>query len=220
MARIVYTTFDKQEKSISLPQQDDFTVRLILVTTFSEQARETLWLKLAQEMRFAQEIERLASHAVYALPQHYFACILQFREPKPGDKVASMAWKRETVLLHHTRREWLIVADDPTTFLVDKKVVALMKILRHGMEIQIGDLRCKFQDIEEQVVDEILLKALGVRRKCPFCQGVFAVGDNLIRCPSCGTAHHADCWQEYGERCSGPMGCRYGLPSMEKRDSL
>ena len=223
MASIVYTTsFDKQEKSvISLPNQANITIRLILGTTFSEQAQEILWLKLAYEMNMlsAREIEKVGNHAVYALPKHYLACIIQFREPKPDDKVASMAWKRETVLLHHTQREWLIVAEDPTTFLIDKKPVALMKILRHDMEIQINDLRYTFLDIEDQVINDSLFQTLGSQRKCPFCQGAFSVGENMIRCPSCGTAHHTDCWQEYGKRCSGPVGCRYGLPTNEKRES-
>ena len=30
-------------------------------------------------------------------------------------------------------------------------------------------------------------------------------------CPSCGTVQHAECWDQYGPRCSGPPGCRDGL---------
>ena len=34
---------------------------------------------------------------------------------------------------------------------------------------------------------------------CPYCSGVIGAGDaGQTACPSCATAHHADCWEENG----------------------
>jgi len=35
-------------------------------------------------------------------------------------------------------------------------------------------------------------------RICPFCQSVVKPGEGSIRCSSCGTLHHAECWAENG----------------------
>jgi TM2 domain-containing membrane protein YozV len=33
---------------------------------------------------------------------------------------------------------------------------------------------------------------------CPYCRTGFEAEDEVTRCPSCGTAHHADCFAENG----------------------
>ncbi|MEI8219146.1 MAG: NADH-quinone oxidoreductase subunit C [Chloroflexota bacterium] len=37
---------------------------------------------------------------------------------------------------------------------------------------------------------------------CPKCNGVFAVADQVVLCPSCFSAHHASCWRENGNTCA------------------
>ena len=44
------------------------------------------------------------------------------------------------------------------------------------------------------------------KRVCPYCRFPIHDGEDVVVCPSCETAHHADCWRENG-------GCaRFGCP--------
>ncbi|MEO6802494.1 MAG: NINE protein [Granulicella sp.] len=37
-----------------------------------------------------------------------------------------------------------------------------------------------------------------VAEVCPYCRAAFEAEDEVTRCPSCGTPHHADCFAENG----------------------
>lgn len=43
---------------------------------------------------------------------------------------------------------------------------------------------------------------------CPLCRDVLDVdlGDITFACPGCSTTYHAECWDEFGSRCS-TLGC-------------
>ena len=44
-------------------------------------------------------------------------------------------------------------------------------------------------------------RTAGPERRCPFCHLEFEESEVQVRCASCSTAHHAECWSE-SLRCS------------------
>lgn len=55
----------------------------------------------------------------------------------------------------------------------------------------------------------ILSKSSSVFREspqCAYCHSVFTPGDRVVRCSSCHTAHHEQCWIERGNACA-VLGC-------------
>ena len=35
-------------------------------------------------------------------------------------------------------------------------------------------------------------------QRCPFCRREFDAADERVRCATCATAHHGECWREHG----------------------
>jgi hypothetical protein len=52
----------------------------------------------------------------------------------------------------------------------------------------------------------------GTERLCPFCRSTVSK-EAIVRCRSCGTAHHRTCWQRH-HRCS-IYGCHGSCPQSE-----
>lgn len=219
MARLFYTSKDGVERSVSLTPEIGSVIKVVSIYAVSDDVEREFWRELKAEMgrSNAKELIREGCHVLYELDEnsinhpYQLFCIIQLNDLAAQDKTDSLLWKRDAALLHRSNREWIIVADGNTHLLIDQKPVSVVRVLQHGMNIRLGSLDMKFIDIENISVDSDLLQKLGMDRKCPFCQGTFAVADSIILCPSCGTAHHVECWDAYGSRCSGPTGCRYGL---------
>ena len=52
---------------------------------------------------------------------------------------------------------------------------------------------------------------------CPYDHAVIKPGQDYIRCPRCGTAHHADCWKE---NCGcAVLGCDRGANAQRAHDA-
>lgn len=223
MTTLTYVDGDKTKRLIELPSETGFTVKVISVSVLSGKLEKDVWDKLekATGRAKAKNLAREGNHALFELFQYDVSrpgspkpfnlfCIVQSRVPQPEEKQSdSQTW--DAFLLHRTAREWIAVADGATRLFVEQKPVQMMKILQHGMQIRMRHLELEFLDITDVLVDGDMIQKLGEDRKCPFCQGSFVVGEKMIKCPSCGTAHHSECWAAYGGRCSGPPGCRYGL---------
>lgn len=41
---------------------------------------------------------------------------------------------------------------------------------------------------------------------CMYCHTALRPGDSVVRCPTCGAAHHEQCWREGGDHCAA-LGC-------------
>lgn len=53
--------------------------------------------------------------------------------------------------------------------------------------------------------------------KCVICQCPLRRGEQLVRCPSCGSVYHADCWED--NRGCGVYGCP-AVPETEHREAI
>jgi hypothetical protein len=202
MAQLQYTTQDGNMASIELPADAGFTARIIRIApppTDVDQVRANI-----ADLDIPER-ERVHEHYVLGLPDNYLVLIIQPR--KAGDDLRA---EEVGMLIHRSRREWLIVAEGPARIRVDGQPIPLLKIAKDGMRVLLADLELTFREVSRQLVDADLEASLRSRR-CPFCADGFMLGDEILQCPSCGTVHHTECWQDYGNRCSGPTGCRYGM---------
>jgi hypothetical protein len=211
MARLKYTTLSGKETSIQLPAEAGCTAEILWCSPrpgASEQDLESGLKKLG-----IPELARDGDHFVYGMASQQVAVIVQPQEaaqPAGAEKNAGVA--EAAMLIHRSRREWIVVAQGVTRLSIDEQPVPLIKIVKDGMRIRLGELDLTFQEVDVETVDRKMQKALQDKR-CPFCGDPFLSGEDIIRCPSCGTLHHAECWSDFGERCSGPPGCRYGMKS-------
>lgn len=46
--------------------------------------------------------------------------------------------------------------------------------------------------------------------RCPYCH--WSIATTFVRCPSCGTIHHADCWSEHAGGTCATQRCRARYP--------
>ena len=219
MARLTYTT--QNGKTVSLPLQADIrlTARLVWLSPLAGKGEQTLRAELAE-----MNIPRLASegdHVIYDMPDGPLAMVVirphkassttrVRQKPASQTLVQDLDLGRIAMLIQRCRREWIVVTEDMRSIRIDKQPVPLLKILKDGMEIQLGDLTLIFNETDTEIVGEEIRQKLQ-NKNCPYCQSPFEMDEEVIRCPACGTLQHAECWNEYGGRCSGPTGCPYGV---------
>ena len=223
MAQLLFKTEDGLEKSISLLSEPGFTAKVVSIYTSSDDVKKNLWMRLQMEMAQsnANEIIREGCHALYDLHEedlnrsYQVFCIIQEKKEIADRQLEQIPWVRDAFLVHRSKRQWIAVAEGDTHLSINQKPVTVIRILQDGMNINLGGLELCFRDIQAISVDKSVIQKLGLSRKCPFCHGTFTLGDVIILCPSCGTAHHTECWEAYGGRCSGPTGCQYGLQKSE-----
>ena len=226
MATLTCCTQDSLEIPAVLPSVVGFTMKIVNISIPAHVSAKDVWQHLEKVMSPSSSrlLHRQGSYALYELNPSYlgqpenaerfqFMWVVQVQPPlKPGSKIVQ-SWVEETMLVHRAAREWVAVAEGGLHFLIDDRPVNMIKILQDGMQIQLYDLKLRFQDIEEISVTEELFEKFGKSRPCPFCGGPFVPGERMVQCPACGTPHHVECWNEYGGRCSGPTGCRCGVRS-------
>jgi hypothetical protein len=128
--------------------------------------------------------------------------------------------RSSSLLLHRSRREWLLVINDARTFLIDNEVAPPLRILKDGTKIQLDGWQVTFRElVTGQVYASLLTEPDGLQTKyCPYCRWPFEVGEEYIVCPSCGTVQHAECWHDNGDRCCGPVGCQYSMQLPHAKD--
>jgi hypothetical protein len=205
MAQLTYTAQDGDLVSIPLPAEPGFTATILWFAPPSKEDERTLGDQLGR-IGVPQQ-SQAGDHIVYSMPGLQLAVIIQ---PRAAQSEVRLVEAR--MLMHRTPREWMVVADGLPRLCIDQQPIHLMKIVKEGMHIQLGGLDLIFQEVDRRKADRGLLRSIG-RRACPYCGDAFQAGDWVITCPSCGTLQHAECWDEYGGRCSGPPGCRYGVKS-------
>ena len=216
MAFLDYTASNGQALSIVLPNEPDFTARLIIYAPMTVEAekkfRETLGAldpaPLACDGDHFVFAERALSYFVLLIrppkPSALSGALPQAATPDEDDTVPIAA----KLLLHRTRREWIVVAEEWTQFAVDQVSVPLIKIIREGAKISVANVTLTFREIERIKADHAILQTL--RRSCPFCGDAFQPEEQVVQCPSCGTLQHSECWDANQNRCCGPAGCAYG----------
>lgn len=72
-------------------------------------------------------------------------------------------------------------------------------VLLEGDEVRAGEVRFV---LEAEVPATVTFAPHRMRICCARCHDALAEGDQVVTCPSCGSAHHAECWP-YGPRCAG-----------------
>ncbi len=229
MAKLSYVAHNGDEVSIHLPAETGFTARIAWHGS-SIALRDVIRTNLAKA-GLSQLPGSDGDHVIYNVTDlMHLVYVVQPRQTEkraksakgarpptarlPSNQKSASEGKSQAVnaamLIHRGDRAWIIMAEGTTQLRVNQKQVSLMKIVKEGMQIRLGVLSLKFHEVETERFNSEMSQ-VARRRPCPFCQGQFEDGEEIIRCPSCGTIHHTECWEEYGSKCSGPPGCRYGV---------
>lgn len=214
MTELIYTGQDGQEKQIPLLAKAGFTTNIIRLVPPSKSIANKLIEELAADMRRAKVTDLMPDDDYVFLmdvdKNERLGFIIQPQDEMNEEPKGSRI-QQQSMLIFRSYREWLVVARGNTQITVNEQQIPLMKIVHHGMAIRLGELQLSFYDVTSQTIDAAMLKKIDKRKKCPFCLDSFLVGEQVIQCPSCNTLQHGECWKEYGDRCSGPPGCRYGI---------
>jgi Prokaryotic RING finger family 1 len=119
--------------------------------------------------------------------------------------------------LLHTGGHWLVLAPPGGRDLaVDGVEVPWLKILDDQSVLAIGGLALRLTETTEETLgaDAALIRQ---GKACPVCLTLFAPGDSVIYCPTCGLAHHAECLRR-AKRCAGSPFDGYILPGEDGQE--
>ena len=207
MAQLIYTTSQGKESIIDMPSKTGFTARIVFWTPLSEEDEQETKKHVTRAS--ISTLDQQGDHWIFDRGSHHLVVIVQRKEQTQSHQEGE-PHIFNVVLIHRSRHEWIVITEGATQIVIDGQPVTFMKNLHHAMKIKIGKLEISFQDVSRTRISNNSLPDI-VGKICPYCQSPFQVGDEIVRCPSCGTLQHTECWEEYGGRCSGPSGCRYGV---------
>lgn len=101
-------------------------------------------------------------------------------------------------------RQWAaLVADEPRVHHNGTRIAAGLRMLEHRDALALAGAESLFFTAEEPAFIEPFAATAAVT--CPRCRGEVHLGDNAVRCPSCGVMHHEtvnrNCWT-YAPTCA------------------